>query len=69
VEGDATGTWTTLREARDRLEKEMVTSALDQSGGQIKEAAATLGLSRPGLNYLLSKHHLQADLTDGIVGR
>ena len=65
VSGNAPGTWTTLREARDQLEKEMVASALAQSGGQMKEAATALGLSRQNLNYLLAKHHLQLPQEEG----
>jgi len=63
--GDAPGAGTTLREARDQLEKEMVTSALAQSGGQMKQAAAVLGLSRQSLNYLLSKHRLGTNPAPG----
>jgi len=65
VAGNATGVRPTLREARDQLEKEMVTSALAQSGGEMKQAAAALGLSRQALHYLLAKHRLQLPWKEG----
>ena len=49
----------TLREARERVEKELVTEALRRNGGKISGAAADLGLSRPTLYELMDKFGLQ----------
>jgi len=45
----------TLREARDNLDREMVTSALRRSNGKISSAADELGISRPTLYELMEK--------------
>jgi len=45
----------TLREARESLERELVTGALNRSGGKISAAAIELGISRPTLYELLDK--------------
>ncbi len=52
-------TGTSLREARERVEREMVTQALRRSGGKITGAAAELGISRPTLYELIEKLGLQ----------
>ncbi|NLV23697.1 MAG: PEP-CTERM-box response regulator transcription factor [Deltaproteobacteria bacterium] len=49
----------TLREARDRLEKEMILSVLEQHQGNIAKASEVLGVSRPTLYDLMKKHGLQ----------
>lgn len=49
----------TLREARERVEREMVTQALHHNGGKISGAAAELGISRPTLYELIEKLGLQ----------
>ncbi len=61
--GEGQGEWMTLRVARDQMEKQMVESAMAQSGGQQKQAATALGLTRPALRYLIAKYHLQIDPT------
>ncbi len=50
----------TLREARDRVEKDMLTNAIEKHKGNIARAAAELGVSRPTLYDLMRKHGLYA---------
>jgi two-component system NtrC family response regulator len=47
-----------LREARNRLEREMVVGALVRTRGNISRAARELGISRPALHDLVDKHHI-----------
>ncbi len=44
-----------LKDAREKLEREMVTSALHRNGGKITGAAQDLGISRPTLYELMEK--------------
>ncbi len=46
----------TLKEARDRLENDMVISAIQKQAGNIAKAAEVLGISRPTLYDLMKKH-------------
>jgi len=46
---------TTLREARERVEREVVEQALKRNSGRITAAAADLGISRPTLYELMEK--------------
>ena len=46
----------TLREARDRVEKWMVTDAIGNSGGNMTRASELLGVSRPALYDLMKKY-------------
>jgi len=46
---------TTLRAARERLEREMIQSALRKHGGKIAPAAVALGIGRPKLYDLMDK--------------
>ena len=46
---------TTLKEARERLESEMIRQALRKHGGRITSAAIELGISRPTLYELMDK--------------
>ena len=48
----------TLKEAKERLEKEMVVSALEKQKGNVVKTAEILGVSRPTLYDLLKKHGL-----------
>jgi two-component system NtrC family response regulator len=48
----------TLKDARDRVEREMIFSATESHGGNISKAAEVLGISRPTLYDLLKKHGL-----------
>ena len=52
--GDS-GAITTLKEARDTLDREMVRRALKRHGGKIAPAAAELGISRPTFYELMEK--------------
>jgi two-component system NtrC family response regulator len=45
----------TLKEARERLEREIVQDALRRHGGKITTAAVELGISRPTLYELMEK--------------
>jgi two-component system NtrC family response regulator len=45
----------TLKEARERVEREMVRDALSRHGGKITSAALELGISRPTLYELIEK--------------
>jgi two-component system NtrC family response regulator len=47
-----------LREARDRLEGDMVAQAIERQGGNIVKAAEMLGVSRPTIYDLMKKHGL-----------
>ncbi len=59
VAGAGAAKATTLREARERLERELVTDALRRNGGKVSGAAADLGVSRPTLYELMEKLGLQ----------
>jgi two-component system NtrC family response regulator len=48
----------TLKDARDRVEQEMIISAFRRNGGNIAKAAEELKVSRPTLYDLLKKHGL-----------
>ena len=45
----------TLREAREEVEKDLVEQALRRHGGKITAAATELGISRPTLYELMEK--------------
>ena len=49
---------TTLREARDKIERELIISAVEKHGGNIARASEELGISRPTLYDLMKKHGL-----------
>jgi two-component system NtrC family response regulator len=49
----------TLKEARQRLEKELLLVALEKEDGNIVRSAEILGVSRPTLYDLMKKHGLQ----------
>jgi two-component system NtrC family response regulator len=48
----------TLKDARDRTEREMIIAAIESQGGNMAKAAETLGTSRPTLYDLVRKHGL-----------
>ena len=52
---------TDLKEARETLERELVTNALQRSGGNISAAAKELGVSRPTFYELMSKLGISRD--------
>jgi two-component system NtrC family response regulator len=49
------GELTTLKQARESAEREVVSAALQRSGGKISRAAEELGISRPTLYELMEK--------------
>ncbi|MDY0212472.1 MAG: PEP-CTERM-box response regulator transcription factor [Desulfuromonadaceae bacterium] len=49
----------TLKQARDRLEREMLVDSLKSCEGNIAKASEHLGVSRPTFYDLMKKHHLQ----------
>jgi two-component system NtrC family response regulator len=49
-----------LREARNRVERQVVVDALTRTGGNISRAATELGVSRPTLHGLLDKHGIDS---------
>jgi two-component system, NtrC family, response regulator len=49
----------TLREARERLENEMIRRVLQKHGGNITSAAVELGVSRPTLYELMEKLNIE----------
>jgi two-component system NtrC family response regulator len=49
-----------LREARNRVERQFVVDALVRTRGNISRAALELGISRPALHDLLEKHQIQS---------
>jgi len=48
----------TLKDARDRVEREMIMHAMDRSQGNIAQAAEELGISRPTFYDIMKKHGL-----------
>jgi len=54
----ATASITTLREARDRAEQQIILAALENQQGNILKTAENLGISRPTLYDLMKKHGL-----------
>ena len=46
---------TTLKEARENIEREMVIQALKRNAGKISAASSELGISRPTLYELMEK--------------
>lgn len=49
-----------LREARNRVERQVIIEALTRSNGNISHAASELGISRPTMHDLLNKHKIVA---------
>ena len=46
---------TSLKQAREHVEREMIKQALKRNSGKITSAAADLGISRPTLYELMEK--------------
>jgi two-component system, NtrC family, response regulator len=55
TEGGGVPPATTLKEARESIEREMIVQALKRHAGRISLAAAELGISRPTLYELMEK--------------
>jgi two-component system, NtrC family, response regulator len=52
----------TLKEARDKVERDVIISAIDRNKGSIVRAAEELDVSRPTLYDIMKKHSLFRDL-------
>jgi two-component system NtrC family response regulator len=63
VQDRAAPSATTLREARERVEREMIEHALKRNSGKITAAAADLGISRPTLYELMEKLSIPKERT------
>lgn len=50
----------TLKEARDRLERDMLVAALKENAGNVAKSSEELGVSRPTFYDLMKKHHLHS---------
>ncbi len=50
--------YTSLKEARDDIEKKMLLNALQQNAGNVMQASQFLGISRPTFYDLLKKHKI-----------
>lgn len=48
----------TLKESRDRLERDMLVTALKKNDGNVAKSSEELGVSRPTFYDLMKKHHL-----------
>ncbi len=55
LSSDAAGTASTLKDARENVERELVQRALRKHSGKIASAATELGVSRPTLYELMEK--------------
>jgi two-component system NtrC family response regulator len=55
IQGGMSTRGTTLRQAREHVEREMIEQALKRNSGKITSAAADLGISRPTLYELMEK--------------
>jgi two-component system NtrC family response regulator len=53
------GAATTLKEARDGVEKRIIEQTLAKTGGNITKAATLLAVSRPTLHDLISRHNIK----------
>ena len=60
--GTASGA-TTLRQAREQIERDLIQQALKRHAGKITSAAAELGISRPTLYELMDKLGVGKDRT------
>ncbi|MCA1797795.1 MAG: AAA family ATPase, partial [Geobacteraceae bacterium] len=47
-----------LKAARDRIERDMMVTALKKNDGNVAKSSEELGVSRPTFYDLMKKHHL-----------
>ncbi len=50
-----------VRDQVENVERQMIARALDESGGNVTQAAKKMGLSRKGLQLKMSKYHLRKE--------
>lgn len=65
VFADPAGEPVTLKDARDRVEKEFVAASIERNKGNVARAAEELGISRPTLYDLMKKHSLSNAAAQG----
>jgi two-component system, NtrC family, response regulator len=58
VSEEASGLHSTLKEAKEELERELIARKLQENSGNISKTAKALGISRPTLYELISRHKL-----------
>ncbi len=51
----------TIKEARDKVERQVITEALERNQGNISQTAKDLGVTRPTLHDMMKKHGLSRD--------
>jgi two-component system NtrC family response regulator len=61
---DAGPEYTTLREAREAVDREMIAHAMSRSPGNLTNAARILGIDRKSLRILLEKYGLSSPAPD-----
>jgi two-component system NtrC family response regulator len=61
TEAAGTGRFQTLKEAREKVERELLEDALRRHGGKITSAATELGISRPTFYELMEKFGIQRE--------
>lgn len=54
-----------LKEAKERLERDLILGAIERSSGNIVKAADELGVSRPTLYDMMRKYSLHSKISDG----
>ncbi|BCA79508.1 PEP-CTERM-box response regulator transcription factor [Desulfuromonas sp. AOP6] len=64
LEPEAKTVGMSLKDAKDKVERQMVLAAIEQEQGNVAKAAETLGISRPTIYDLMKKHGLHVS-TEG----
>src|SRR2546427_7072640 len=67
IEAVPESTGLSLRDARNRTERQVLVEALSRCQGNISHAARELGVSRPAIHDLLAKHNVVAGAVPGPV--
>ena len=58
-----------MREAVERLERELIVRALEASGGRQSDAARRLGVSERVLRYKMKKYHIVRSTKVSVVDK